>query len=201
MLQMISLLLLLLVLLTMAATGAAAPPGDPVAGQGNAFAPAQVHHLRLTVIHRVQQLPSNFNASGNRMKYDRFHQLYGVDPETVVKVMQDVQQLAPDQFRVAKPDEVHLLMTLEWIRTKKGMVELQGLYNNCPKTTHKYIWMYIRAIQSLKASKILFHRPDGGVELRTADCLHIPIREPHTNPSAKFCSPKMKRAALSYEVC
>jgi hypothetical protein len=87
------------------------------------------------------------------------------------------------------------------MRTKKGMVDMRGLYSADPKTLKKHIWKYVFAIQALKPSKILFRRPDGVIESRTVDCLHIPIREPRSNPSAKFCSPKMKRAALSYEVC
>jgi hypothetical protein len=94
-----------------------------------------------------------------------------------------------------------LLMTLEWLRTKKGMVDMRGLYGVEPKTMKKHIWKYVYAMQALKPSKIIFRQPDGVIESRTVDCLHIPIREPRSNPSAKFCSPKLKRAALSYEVC
>jgi hypothetical protein len=135
------------------------------------------------------------------MKYNRFREMFGVDPETVVWVLQDLQLRAPEPYRIKNADEVSLLMMLEWSKTKKGMVELQGLYNICPNTTRKYLWKYVRAIQSLKPLKIVFQRPDGAVEARTVDCLHIPIREPRSNPSAKFCSPKMKHPALSYEVC
>jgi hypothetical protein len=163
--------------------------------------PGQVHYLGITVIHRLAELPGDFKASGNRIKYDRFRQLYGVDPETVVQVMRDIRTQAPAPYRIEAPKEADLLMTLEWLRTKKGLVDLRGLYTGDPKTIMKYTWKYIRAIQSLKALKILFRRPDGVVEARTVDCLHLPIREPRNNPSAKFCSPKMKRPALSYEVC
>jgi hypothetical protein len=165
------------------------------------FTAAEIHRLGLEVIHDVPELPSDFRASGNRLKYDRFRQLYGVDPETCVKLIQDIRTIAPPDARIDKPEETKLLMTLEWLKTVKGMVDLRGLYKICPKTTLKYRRKYIKVIQSLKASKIMFRRPDGVVESRTVDCLHIPIREPRSNPSAKFCSPKMKRPALSYEVC
>jgi hypothetical protein len=171
------------------------------AAQDDFLTALEVHYLGLTVIHHVEELPSDFRASGNRIKYDRFRQLFGVDPETVVQVLQDIRTQAPDPYRIDKPKEESLLMALEWMRTKKGMVDMRGLYSSSPKTLQKYIWKYVHAIQSLKASKILFRRPDGVVESRTVDCLHIPIREPRSNPSAKFCSPKTKHPALSYEVC
>jgi hypothetical protein len=72
----------------MATTGAAA---GPTAAQDDALTPVEVHSLGLTKIHRVPELPSDFKAAGNRMKYDRFRALFGVDPETVMQVMKDLQ--------------------------------------------------------------------------------------------------------------
>jgi DDE superfamily endonuclease len=164
--------------------------------------PEQFHRLGLTVIHRIQELPSDFKATTHGIKYQRFRQFYGVDPETCTQVLRDIQHIPPASHRISKPDESLLLMALEWLRTYKAFTELQGLYAiKTDKTIRKWLRVYVQAIQALKSSKIKFRREDGAIESRTVDCLHIPICEPRTNPSATFCSPKTKHPALSYEVC
>jgi hypothetical protein len=58
----------------------------PVGGQVVFYTSEQVHRLGLTVVHSISELPSNFRASGNHEKYDRFRELFGVDPETVMQL-------------------------------------------------------------------------------------------------------------------
>jgi hypothetical protein len=164
------------------------------------LSPEDVHNVGLTQVHMIKELPSDFKASGHRIKYGRFRYFYGVDPKTCIDVMSDIQTL-PQEARIVKPELQMVLMTLEWFNTNKGNLDFVGLYQICEKTVEKYLWIYARAIAALKERKVCFRREDGAIEARTVDCLHIPIREPRKNPSAKFCSPKMKRPALSYEVC
>jgi DDE superfamily endonuclease len=164
--------------------------------------PVQFHRLGLTVIHQIQELPSDFKSTTHAIKYHRFRQLFGVDPETCTQVLRDIQHIAPAEHRISKPDESLLLMSLEWLRTYKAFTELQGLYAiKSDKTIRKWLRAYIQAIQALKNAKIILRRDDGAIESRTVDCLHIPICEPRTKPSATFCSPKTKHPALSYEIC
>lgn len=164
--------------------------------------PAQVHRLGLAVMHRIPELPSDFIGTAHAIKYRRFREFFGVDPETCTQVLRDIQSVALGDHRVTKPKDSLLLMALEWLRTYKAFTELQGLYAiKSDKTIRKWLGDYIRAIQALKSSKIIFRREDGAIESRSVDCLHIPICEPRTNPSATFCSPKTKHPALSYEIC
>jgi DDE superfamily endonuclease len=164
--------------------------------------PEQVHRLGLAVIHRIPELPSDFVETSHAIKYRRFRDLFGVDPETCTQVLQDIQSVAAGAHRIIKPKESCLLMALEWMRTYKAFTELQGLYAiKSDKTIRKRLRIYVQALQALKSSKVKFRREDGEIESRTVDCIHIPICEPRTNPSATFCSPKSKHAALSYEIC
>jgi hypothetical protein len=119
------------------------------------LSPADIHHLGLTVIHQLQELPSDFKATGNGVKYRHFRAFYSVDPETCCNVLADIHSLLPADLRINKPDPSHLLMMLEWVTLNKKEVELQGLYAiKSDKTVRKWLWMYRFAIRGLKPFKV-----------------------------------------------
>jgi hypothetical protein len=85
----------------------------------------------------------------------RFKRTYGVLADSVQLIISNIQnrELA-GAFVIPKPNILHLLMTLRWMKTYGTEVEISGIFKCDEKSFRGRIWMYVNAIQALKKSKV-----------------------------------------------
>ena len=84
-----------------------------------------------------------------------FRGFFGACPESCLGILSDMQTAVPLEYRIGNPNPIYFLMTMNWLSTYKKESELAGLFKLDEKTVRKWIWIYVRAIQALKAIKVM----------------------------------------------
>ena len=132
----------------------------------------------------------------------RFCSAFGVGPETVRDLLNDIAQHGIKD----EPDAVWLLIALNWMRVYNTEEFMEGVFDSDEKTIREHVWDYILAIRQLKDVKIKWlwddrHANDGGpVFIISVDGVHCPINEPRKKPNAKWYSHKFHKPGLAYEI-
>jgi hypothetical protein len=85
----------------------------------------------------------------------RFKQTYGLLAISVRLVFINIQndELA-GEYTVSKPNILHLLTTLRWMKTYTTEVELAGIFKVHERTIRDRIWIYVFAMHALKTSTV-----------------------------------------------
>lgn len=136
----------------------------------------------------------------------RFYSSYGLTPETIKAIFDDLQTLDIGQeLRIQKPNIKFLLMTLNWWKEYRTENNMAGHWKVSEKTFEKHVWAYTRAIQAISKHKIKW--PFDGDNLPkeifvlSVDGVHFKILEMRQTPDKDFKSVKLGRgAAVSYEL-
>lgn len=97
-------------------------------------------------------LDRNVCDASQRMQ---FRTLYGVEPETARDILQDIQTDVVGESKIVKVDALWFLITLYWL---KGYDSHQSIiltfHIGSRATFHKYIPLYLNAMQSLAQAKV-----------------------------------------------
>jgi len=130
----------------------------------------------------------------------KFRRLYGIDPTTCLAIFNVIQTTNTAEYISPKKACTYdLLLTLEWLRKYKD--ELYGLSES---TVSKVIWRYTRAMQGLKARKIVWmeqwSHANSEIVIVSVDGVHCKISEPRRTPSSNWYSHKTHGPALGYKI-
>lgn len=93
----------------------------------------------------------NWNAAA---KIESFRSLYGIQPETVIDILNDLQRMN-NENRITKPNVVMFFVTLHWLRVYdvgNNMLFTFGIGSKV--TVRKYIRIYLKALQALCHLKV-----------------------------------------------
>ena len=140
-------------------------------------------------------------------KHDRrrFYSAYGLTPETIKAIFDDLHTLDIGKSSIRKPNIKFLLMTLNWWKEYRTEENMAGHWKMSEKTFEKHVWAYTRAIQALSEHKIKW--PFNGDNLPkeifvlSVDGVHFKVMEMRQTPDKNFKSVKLGRgAAVSYEL-
>ena len=146
--------------------------------------------------------PARQAASSQKNNMQRFFACYGIGPAACSAVFDDLQVTGIEKARVDQPDSQHFLMMLHFLKAYMTETQLSGLCGLSEKTARKHIWKYLCHVQALKGEKITFPDFEQFEEMFVIsfDGVHCPINEPRRQPDRRWCSYKLNRAALAYEV-
>ena len=82
---------------------------------------------------------------------ERFVSFYGVDPKTCVEVYTSLK--ASDGL-AKTTSVVYFFLTMAWLKTYSKEHVLAGIFGVSENTIRKWIWINLKGLQSLKASKV-----------------------------------------------
>jgi hypothetical protein len=135
----------------------------------------------------------------------KFRRVYGVNPTTCLDIFNAIQ--TPNTAEHISPNKAcpyDLLLTLEWLQKYKDELDLAGIYGLSELTASKDIWRYTRAVQGLKARKIVWmeqwSHADSEIVIVSVNGVHCKISEPRCTPSSNWYSHKTHGPALGYEI-
>jgi DDE superfamily endonuclease len=133
----------------------------------------------------------------------RFRASFGASPGACSAIYRDLQTTHIANARIAKPDSHYFLVALNWLATYKKEEEMAGFFQCHEETLRKHIKKYVDAIAALRAQKIVWkdlNEDPVAIFPLSVDGIHCRANEPRKQPSATWCLPKLKQAALAYEV-
>ena len=135
------------------------------------------------------------NEKVNQQDFKRW---CGVSPKSCADIWVDIQV---DDF---KPNPVHLLATLRFLRAYEFEHQLAKTFNQTEKNIRHWLRVYVPKLQALKSLKFSSlqeeAKDDGVIFLLSVDGTHCPIQEPRPF-STKWSSFKLgKKAGVNYEI-
>jgi DDE superfamily endonuclease len=132
----------------------------------------------------------------------RFRASFGAGPGACSAIYRDLQTTRIANARIAKPDSFYFLVAMNWLATYKKEEEMAGYFQCHEETLRNHIKKYVHAIAALKEQKIVWKDLNDTIAIfaLSVDGVHCRVNEPRKQPSAQWCSPKLKQAALAYEV-
>jgi len=84
----------------------------------------------------------------------RFRSGYGLCPESVIAVLNDVRTTDIDEARISKVNPKYALMALKWMKGCQSLEDLAGVFDVDEGTVSTWVWKYVRSFQALKAAKV-----------------------------------------------
>jgi len=139
-----------------------------------------------------------------KLDNERFRQSYGIGPDTLVKVFQDLQSAEiMGEYAIKNPSMYNFLMTLHWLRVYNKECNHAGFWHMSENSARDKTWALVKAIQKLVDSKVKWIDPESlpdEVFMASVDGIHCQISEIRTNPSKKLCSYKNKKPGVVYEI-
>ena len=126
----------------------------------------------------------------------------------VAKLWEDLQTTNVEAARIDNPRMLSItafLESLNFLYRYRSECEREGAFDKSPKTLRKHCWHYLKKIQALKATKIVFPEQFGedDVWIMTVDGTHSKINEPihaEFSQDKDYFSHKHKNAGLTYEL-
>ena len=87
-------------------------------------------------------------------KIESFRSLYGLQPETVIDILNDLQMMN-NENRITRPNSFWFFVTLHWLRVYDVGNNILFTFGIGSKVTlRKYIRIYLKALQALCHSKV-----------------------------------------------
>jgi len=146
---------------------------------------------------------------------ERFKTHFGAAPSVIAAIWMDLKTTPVPEANisdVANTSVNHLLMAAHFLKCYPKENECEAVFGLSDTTVRKWMWCYIKRLQALKETKIVWpvhwNPNESGQEAETTfvvavDGVHCRIQEPmHGNHSKnpQRCSHKFKQAGLAYEV-
>jgi hypothetical protein len=153
------------------------------------------------------QWPHQSLDKASKLDIERFRQAYGLGPNTILLVFQDIQsrdmlgELAIDRGSSMKD----MLMALSWLKTYPMEHNHAGKWKLSENTARSRTWRYVRSFQGLKDHKVKWvcsdpnNLPDE-IFICSVDGVHCQISEIRTKPDKNLCSFKNKKPGVVYEL-
>jgi hypothetical protein len=85
---------------------------------------------------------------------NRFRDSYGALPQSCSQMLRDIQAEDMGEFRILKPNVIHLLLCLCWLNTYHTESQMAGMFKVAENTVCKWCWKNAKAIQALKSKKV-----------------------------------------------
>ena len=123
--------------------------------------------------------------------------------KTISNLFRDIQDHCLGEFRIVKPDPLHLICALNFLKKYPTAHALAARFDGTEKTLLGRVWKYVKAIQALKEKKIQWIFNNSNHEeyfIISVDGVHCRIYEPRTQPSSGWYSKKFNKAGVSYEL-
>jgi hypothetical protein len=136
----------------------------------------------------------------------RFRQAYGLGPNAIALVFQDVQsEDILGSFAIDSPRLTDVLMALSWLKTYPMEHNHSGRWKLCENTARTRTWHYVKTFQRLKNHKVIWICPDPNnppdeAFICSVDGIHCQISEIRTKPDKNLCSYKNKKPGVVYEL-
>ena len=115
-------------------------------------------------------------ANSQRTNMIRFLDTYGVHPETLVAILNDLQMSNNPDARVDNPDLVHFLLTFDWLKSYNTYPNLVSRWKLDEKTISNVVRFYTKKIQALKDEKIVWC-DEAPMFILTVDGVHCRVRD------------------------
>ncbi|CAJ1944984.1 unnamed protein product [Cylindrotheca closterium] len=148
--------------------------------------------------------PSRISSTCKETNEKRFKDAYFATAKSVHDIFLGIQHPDLGRKRIKNPKPTHLLLALRFLKQYPTKETLAGFGGVTEKTALLRCWKYVEAIQALKEQKIVWLFGDTEkyqeVCVASVDGVHFCIWEPRKFPSAKWYSPKYKKAGLAYEI-
>ena len=110
---------------------------------------------------------------------DQYRGMYGLNPEVVADVCEDLQCTSIKDARIEKMNVDKLHWALHFMYRYPTETERESTWNKCANTIRLACWYYIDKIRHLKHHKIVFPRfNDDDVWIMTVDGTHLVTLEP-----------------------
>lgn len=135
-------------------------------------------------------------SSETQETYFRGH--YGISPVSYSSICSDLQETNPNLL----PDLQKLLLAGRFLFLYETTIVLRGATGNDEGQLTKWIWDYVKLLQSLKATKIKLENAieSDKILALTVDGVHFRTREIRKEPSSSWYSHKHKGPGLTYEL-
>jgi hypothetical protein len=119
---------------------------------------ANNQHVLVVNEHHMLQLGieyGGFEQTSDRTDACRFRKLYGIDPSGASKCFRDLQTTDIGEYKISKINPLNFLMTLYWVYGYGTETRVTGAFRlGSEKTCRQHVWVYLSAIQALKATKV-----------------------------------------------
>ena len=96
----------------------------------------------------------NRKQTVHKTTIQRFRGSFGPLPITAAELYVEIQSDDLGDKKILKPNLQYFLMTLMWLNSYKTAQDLSGLLKLSIRTINIWIWLYVDAIQALKAKKV-----------------------------------------------
>jgi hypothetical protein len=146
---------------------------------------------------------SRYSRAKEKLKTRRFRSCYGLDPMSVSAIVNDLQTTKDPNAKIENMNILHLLMTLNWLKTYDTESNLAGRWKMHEDTIRQWIWFYVNKIGGLVGEKIKWGSwgdKDDAVFIISVDGVHCRTYECRKNPSSKWYSHKHNGPGLTYEL-
>jgi hypothetical protein len=137
---------------------------------------------------------------------NRFRQAYGLGPNAILIVYQDVQSAdILGELSIDGANITDMLMALSWLKTYPMEHNHAGKWKLSENTARGRTWRYVKSFQGLKNHKVKWicadpnNLPDE-IFICSVDGIHCQISEIRTKPDKNLCSFKNKKPGVVYEL-
>jgi len=132
---------------------------------------------------------------------DRFRGNFGMGPAACSAAFDDLQTIDIGDARIAKPNSVYFLISINWLAVYMKEAEMAGHFGLDDNTLRTHIKKYVEALVALKEHKIRWDIGNNPEKyLISVDGVQFRLDELRKDPSARWCSYKFKSCGLVYEI-